>query len=448
MSNAKILLGITDSYDPEVRAMLMAKYSRSYASIETRLPNTKESIQAHKEALNKYYVGYGHKSVSQLGMTDIYIEGVSMLAEKAIQNTPLYNGQSSSTRYIDFTNQPMVHFDNPEVKGWQERFRAFYVKALPLVIEKIKLEFPFASNEGNYHHKEDIGVQEAKKRTTWENTIKARAFDICRGILPAGCTTNVAFTGTFDTINDHFGEMLFHPSPEMGAIALEVLQALEAKYHYAAIPIEKLRERFKYVGNTPEYFYNVDEPFNMLMVESFTYKQLELDRAKWEKYPSVVSSDYRIRYSDIIDFGSYRDIHRHRNGVITMPLLMPTYGFNSFYMTNLPTHLQDELGGILKEYEEWANGDSSLSICPVINQYCTPMGYNVPFSYTCDLNQMLYMLELRSGKTVHQTLRKVMQTWAKLAKENVYLKQVQSHVDFDEDNFTLRRGEQVFRQEE
>jgi hypothetical protein len=59
----KILAGLTDQFDPEVRAMLAAKYSRDVGSIEDRLPDSDEGAQKHKESLGKFYVGYGHKSV-------------------------------------------------------------------------------------------------------------------------------------------------------------------------------------------------------------------------------------------------------------------------------------------------------------------------------------------------------------------------------------------------
>lgn len=56
-----IQVGITDHLDPEVEAMLMAMYSRSYTPISTRIPSSSESIKEHKEKLGKFYIGYGHK---------------------------------------------------------------------------------------------------------------------------------------------------------------------------------------------------------------------------------------------------------------------------------------------------------------------------------------------------------------------------------------------------
>lgn len=438
-----IHVGITDHYDPEVRAMLMSMYSRDYGPIANRLPDTEESVHQHKEKLGKFYVGYNHKSIGQCAVTDIYFESVSQLAAKAIENHPLFNGSEASTRYINFSTQPMIHFDIPEIIDWQERFRAFYIKALPLVVEKVKSEFPFELNSGS--NADRSPKEHAKKVETWNNTCKARAFDICRGILPAGVTTNVGFSGTFDTLNDHFGEMLYHPSPEMKDIANETLTGLAGKYSYAAIPLEKQLARNQYL--TEEHFYtemDLQENFSGLRVMAEEHTEpFDFDRNKFEKLPRYISEQYRLKYLDFIDFGSYRDLHRHRNGYITMPLLMPDLGFNIFYYDNLTDALKIELGDLLAEFENWYYYITELD--DVVAQYAVPMGYNVPFEYTCDINQTLYILELRSGKTVHQTLREVCHRWAKSFQEEFPC--IAIHVDFDEENFTLKRGQQTFATE-
>lgn len=449
-----IQVGITDHLDPEVNAMLMAMYSRSYVPIATRIPNTDESTLEHKEKLGKFYIGYNHKSVGQLGGTTVWLEGISQLAAKAVENHPLFNGQESSTRYINFADQPMVA-PNVEIWQWQEKFRAFYIKTLPLVVEKIKLEFPFEDNQGNYHHKEDAAVQEARKRTTWENTVKARAFDICRGLLPAGCTTNVAFSGTFDTINDHFGEMLKHPCEEMRVIAEETITGLTNKYSYAAFTVEQALDRNKFV--TDEFFYQTAfsdipvnpslkvEPVPSLPQNFMTQIRGELkDRKKFDKFPKYYSDKIRITMSGELDFGSYRDLHRHRNGCLNMEVLGVSRGFHSFYSNNLPKESQAELRDLLTEYEEWFLINDDISA--VNKQYSTPMGYKVAINYTCDLNQALYIMELRSGKTVHQTLRKLVHQWVRTLAIVIGPEQVQQgvHADMDEDNFTLRRGQQTF----
>ena len=435
----KISVGVADHLPSDVQAMLIAMYSRSYAPISSRLPHEDDNLDNYRNNLSKYYKNYGHKSVSQLGSTTIWLEGVSQLAAKAIENHPLFNGQESSTRYIDYSNQPMVSASE-EITKWQETFRAFYIKAVPLVTEKVKAEFPYEAQP------------EGTSLTTWENTIKARTFDICRGLLPAGCTTNVAFTGTFDTINDHFGEMLYHPCREMRDIAEQVLTGFKEKYPHAAIDIEVLRARNSYV--TDDFFYqsiSLDTGDNTVkFINDGTdvldiYQPNSVKRQKFSKFSRPLANSYRMNLLGLIDFGSYRDIHRHRNGYIYMEALDVTNGFHEFYVNNLPAELQLELASLLTEYKsyrfnKWINSGSVASGYYEL-QYSTPMGYKVAVNYNCDINQALYLLELRSGKTVHQTLRHLVQDWVPLIQQHYG---VEIHADMDKENFSLKRGTQTF----
>lgn len=422
----KVFVGLTDGFEPEVRAMLGAKYSRDVGSIVGRLPASDESIDKHKESMEKFYVGYGHKSVGQLASTDIYIEGVSQLAAKAIENHPLFNGQESSTRYIDFTNQPMVS-PTPEIAEWQETWRAFYLKALNVVQNNLMLEFPFESQP------------EGTKDSVWNNTIRARAFDMCRGFLPAGVTTNVVMTASFDVINDHFGEMLLHPSSEMKDLAHTVIESMSLKYPYATFPLEKLLKSNEH--KTIHYFYQDGNP------ETHAYmlgqlQKMDVHGDNYRSLPRFESRKTRIEMNGSIDFGSYRDLHRHRNGYINMPVLTTFLGFHDFYVQNLPTYLKAELAQLLVTFENWYKANPSK----IEKQYAVPMGYKVALTYNCDVQQAHYLLRLRSGKTVHQTLRHLCQQWASQLNESLSrFPEAEFVYDDSEDNFTLRRGTQTFQ---
>ena len=127
--------------DSEAEAMLQALHSRSTWGFERHL-----EVLAEKGAdnfMSKFYVGYGHKSIGDCGSITLFIEGVSMLGAKAIQDTKLYNGQEASTRYIDFSQQPIL---NPLwiEKGTklQEKQRAFYLSLLDPLEEYIKQQYP------------------------------------------------------------------------------------------------------------------------------------------------------------------------------------------------------------------------------------------------------------------------------------------------------------------
>jgi len=444
-----IHVGITDHFAPDVQAMLLAMYSRSYASILTRLPATPEEEQSLRSRLQKFYVNYGHKSVGQLGTTTIWLEGVSQLAAKAIEDHPLYNGQESSTRYIDFSNQPFV---SPKMK-WelddmipaiQEEFRQIYIDALPLVSERLVREYPLNIPPETPGDKVDALM------TTWSNTIKARAFDICRGLLPAGCTTNVAFQGTFDTINDHFGAMLHHPAQEMRDIAERVLVGLKDFYPDATPGVEVLRERFAYMKGSGLFFYPP------MMKRAILENRQSLDeryvenwvgqRKKHELLPRIANINSRWSIGGLIDFGAFRDLHRHRNGVCLMPTLTAEHGMHPWYTKELPESINERVAKAIRSIEQ-TNSDycSGTNYTTRVNlQYAIPMGCRVPVEYECDFGQLAYLIELRTGKTVHQTLRHYMHDVYKRLQEIKPRFGEAVYPDLDEDNFTLKRGTQTF----
>ena len=97
---------VYDEFNPEDTAMMQALYSRSAASVVEHVEKVKQSGSG--KFMEKFYVGYGHASIADCGSTTIFIEGVSMLVAKAIEDWPLYSGQETSSRYIDMSQQAIV----------------------------------------------------------------------------------------------------------------------------------------------------------------------------------------------------------------------------------------------------------------------------------------------------------------------------------------------------
>ncbi len=97
---------IRDDLPPESEAMVQALYSRSPASVVEHLRKVEEV--GADQFMGTYYVGYGHRSIGDCGTTTLFIEEVTMLDAKAIQDWPLYRGQEASTRYMDFS-KAVIH---------------------------------------------------------------------------------------------------------------------------------------------------------------------------------------------------------------------------------------------------------------------------------------------------------------------------------------------------
>lgn len=461
MTKPTILVGIIDHFDPDVQAMIIAKYSRSYGTVIDWLPKTPEEEDSLRARLKQNYVDYGHKSVGQLGDTTIFFEGVSQLVAKAIEDHQLYNGQESSTRYIDFSTQyfyaPKTH-DNlgGAIIDLQEELRGLYVDATVLVVDRLKHEFTFdvalkAAQEAHDAKGTTMSGEDVEKlRSKWTNTIKARTFDICRGILPAGAVTNVALSATFDTINDHLGALLHHPLKEVQEVAWDALAGLVEKYPDSTPGPYKLKERFSYMKDSPVYFYPPVGPNHQLehvLDNGALWQHGWFDnRKKWDMLPKNVSIQQRFRLGGKLDFGAFRDLHRHRNGDCLMPLLTTELGIHPWYLVELGKELGQRLVAIVNKIAALEKNFNPIEYNAqrILLQYAVPMGCRVPIHYDCGLNQLMYLLELRSGKTVHQTLRHYMHDAYRVLEERRPVIAKGIFPDMDEDNFTLKRGEQTF----
>ena len=214
-SGAKVIVLNTGSIiDQEAVAMLQAMHSRSIGGFmeNLRVLITKGS----SKFMSSFYVGYGHKSIGDCGTTTLFIEGVSMLTAKAIQDWLLYTGQESSTRYIDFKTQKFI---NPEGTSFGhellEKFRSFYVHSMPLVIADLKRRFPKNDSDND---------------AIYTKAINARAFDILRGFLPAGASTDLAWTSSFRQITDHLMLLRHHPLKEVREVAQAIDEACQEAF--------------------------------------------------------------------------------------------------------------------------------------------------------------------------------------------------------------------------
>jgi len=179
--------------------MMQALYSRSQASVVEHVKKVKESGSG--KFMERFYVGYGHASIADCGSTTIFIEGVSMLAAKAIEDWPLFSGQESSSRYIDFSKQKIVDpIGTKYSKKILDKWLSIYLASQPIVREHLKNKYP----------KKD-GDDEA----VYEKAINARSFDITRCFLPAGVTTQLSWHTNLRQAHDKLAFLRHHPLLEV-----------------------------------------------------------------------------------------------------------------------------------------------------------------------------------------------------------------------------------------
>jgi len=428
---------IHDEFEPEAIAMMQALYSRSAESVSKHAEKVKTS--GSKKFMESYYVGYGHASIGDCGVTTMFIEGVSILAAKALQDNPLYSGQETSTRYIDFSSQEIFDpVSTKESKKIQNNWISFYTKNIIQISNHLKECFPLQNNES-----ENI----------WEKAIKARAFDILRGFLPSGATTQLSWTTNLRQAHEKLSLLKHHPLSEVRKIAKSSLDALKEKYpssfsHKSNPAVEGYYEKLCFDFNYSNYKNEQWDNDTFISTCNIDNQLLELEaldvistRPKWATLPKFLERYGQYTCKFLLDYGSFRDLQRHRNGLCRIPLLSNKHGFNNWYLEQLPNEIKQEARSLLKEQfiaidklkKRHSLDDSEL-------QYYFPMGCNVNCELVYSLPQMVYVAELRSNSTVHPTLRKIAHKINSILSSNH--PQLKIYCDENIDSWDIKRGKQ------
>ncbi|RWX45986.1 Thymidylate synthase complementing protein [Candidatus Electrothrix aarhusensis] len=430
----KVKIFINDEFGPESSAMMQALYSRSSASVEKHIEQVRKAGSSN--FMKSYYVGYGHASIGDCGTTTLFLEGVSILAAKAIQDNPLYSGQETSTRYIDFSSQPLIDPVSTEesqdiLKDWIK----FYTTSTEVVRSYLKDRFP---------------LEPGQQPNIWKKAINARGFDILRGFLPAGATTQLSWSTNLRQAYDKLCLLKLHPLNEVRLIAEAALKKLSTKYpssfsHTQKDETEKYYNRFSkkihYSSYTPslseeDFLYRTD--IDNKLLEDKEHEVIGL-RPKGALLPRYISKYGRYNCTFLLDYGSYRDLQRHRNGLCRLPVLTINYGFNQWYLNQLPAELRNQANILIKkQFHRIKELTKRHSLSSAETQYYIPMGSNIVCELVYDLPEMVYVVELRSSSTVHPTLRRIAHNMYNTLKNNHPA--LKLHADLSRDKFEVKRG--------
>jgi thymidylate synthase ThyX len=424
----KIKIVIIDDMKPEANAMLQALYSRDPRSVDEHLKKVAES--GPEKFMASFYVGYGHKSIGDCGTTTIFIEQVSMLTAKAVQDWPLYNGQEASTRYLNMSAQEVLNpLGSNEGKLIQDVWMETYVKVLGVLVPFLKEQFPRAEDQNE---------------KVYDKAIYAKAFDIARGLLPAGVTTLLSWHTNLRQAYDHLQQLRHHPLEEIRLVAEEILASLKGRYSssfsYKEYPdqeayIDLVQKELAYYNREKADTFEWSSTLDVGGLKK--YKEFLAKRPTKTELPQQFRKFGNIRFSFPLDFGSFRDIQRHRSGVMMMPLLTIDHGFFPWYLEQLPESISDMVKKTITEQEKRI---AALQCSPEIRQYYIAMGYTIACELTASLPAAVYVAELRSGQTVHPTLRQVAQKMGEAIAEAV--PGIALYCDMSPDQWNIKRGTQ------
>jgi thymidylate synthase ThyX len=446
----------------EVVAVLFAYYSRSHDSLRRNLlklitegdlallgdhtaATTKQSDLAYarekaRQFHEKWVVGYGHASVAEHAVAHLAIEDVSIVASKVIEDMRLASYTEKSTRYVEFDRER--YYRLPELAGtaagtqYHETVRFLmttYTTLLPQVMAAIKAAWPRkpTQTERGYH-----------------TACRAKALDLLRYLLPAGALTNLGITINGRALEHLLTKMLSHPLLEVQQLGAqlkeEALQLMPTLLKYAQYnaymadtegamrtlagellghegPAEMPSVSLVHAPEEAEtqlvaamlYSYSQHAwPQVLARARSLSWAQKEqvmaayLQRRGPHDQPLRALEHLTYTFEILVDYGAYRDIHRHRMATQTRQLPSPALGYS------MPAELAQY--GLRPDFEicmaRAAEAYAQIAAAqPHAAQYVLPLAYRCRVLITWNLREMYHFVQLRSAPQGHASYRHIAQ---------------------------------------
>ena len=173
-----------------------------------------------RKLYERIFLGYGDDSVAQLGGVHVACEWVSNVMTKVLQRGRLAAYLEQSTRYIAY-DQPMPgggyrYWRHPELGPEHDEAMDFlfdtYAESLPRVMAWAEERFPRSEGEPEAAH---------------QRSLKAKALDLLRGLLPAGSLSHMGIYATGQAYEQLLLRLHSSPLPEARETGRMILGELQ-----------------------------------------------------------------------------------------------------------------------------------------------------------------------------------------------------------------------------
>lgn len=202
--------------EPEVLAYAMAKYSRSAMTLRESLAEI--STQRAEQFLDTFYFQYGHRSIADLAHVPMAVERLSLLAAIALVDETRWDGQERSTRYQNFRRSGWF---TPELAPVHRADYDTAVNALFTAYEQLGEGMVKALEAG-------ISRPETMKPEAYTRTLRARAFDAARYLLPLATNTSLGQIVNARTLETQISRLLSSPFAEIRSLGTKLREAAKS----------------------------------------------------------------------------------------------------------------------------------------------------------------------------------------------------------------------------
>ena len=469
-----------------IKGALFARYSR-YAGTVRRLyleefaadvpeggrPFEGEEGERAAGLYERVFSGYGDDSIAQVGGAHVACEWVSNILTKVLQRGRLAAYLEQSTRYIPY-DAPLpdsaggghrFYRDDelgPEYAATMEELFAIYSSSLAQVREWAAERWP-------------RGDQPEK---AWERSIKAKALDLLRGLLPASTLSHVGIYASGQAYEQLLLRMMASPLPETRGFATMILEELKKVMPSFVARVERpdrggewisyLERRRdaaeRWVGrlgldrregsDAPSVeLIDVDGSEDELIAASLFEVSGLSERAILDKVRALPPDEQaeviadlvgkrpnrrhrpgrgweavRYRFEIVSDYGGFRDLQRHRMLTCQWQRLRPDLG------AGVPDEVREAgAGGEYERALEISRAEYerlAAAGMPDAAPYALCLGYRIRYLLDLNAREAMHLIELRSGREGHPTYRAVAQAMhERIASVHPAIAAAMTHVD-------------------
>ncbi len=448
-----------------VKGALFARYSR-YSGTVRRLyleefaadapsagrPFDDEEGARAAQLYERVFVGYGDDSIAQVGGAHVACEWVSNILTKLLQRGRLAAYLEQSTRYIPY-DKPL-----PGDGGYRFYRDAELGPRFGLAMDELFGIYSRSLTEVETWAAERWPRGEGEPEGAWQRSIRAKALDLLRGLLPAATLSHVGIYASGQAYEQLIMRLMASPLPEArdyGGMILAELQRVMPSFVSRVDRPERGGEWVSYFERRREQtegwvsrlgldrrdagedapsveLIHVDGTEEALLAsclfEASSTPETEilaridvLDRAERAALLGALAGEranrrhrpgrgfeaLRYRFEIVSDYGAFRDLQRHRMLTCQWQRLGPDLG------AGVPDEVREAgVGGEFERALEVSRGEYERLLDSGLSEqapYALSLAYRI--RYTLDLNarEAMHLIELRSGREGHPTYRAVAQ---------------------------------------
>ncbi len=458
-----------------VKGALFARYSRSPKSLRRLFldeflkdagqagarPAGEPGAARAEQLYERVFFEYGDDSVAQLGGVHLACEGASNLLTKVLEWGRLMAYLEQSTRYVPYDDRPGGRYRYHVPAELTGALRERYVATLDRAFETYRTWLPKLRDFYTARFPCPPGESESAYRTS----IRAKALDTLRGLLPAATVSNVGIYATGQAYEQLLLRMRAHPLAEVQAygdlMLVELRKVIPAFLRRVDLP-DRGGAWSAYLARTREATQAVaerllahapDEPRDEVtltdwdpegevkVVAAALYAASRLPDDTLLQVARAMAPDERLavleayvgkrgnrrhrpgrafertayRFDVLGDYGAFRDLQRHRLLTLEWQPLSPRHGY-------LMPEAVVEAGA----REDWVRVmDDAAGLhdavvardLPGAAAYAVSMAYRVRFYMEMNAREAMHVIELRTAPQGHPSYRRVCQAMHRLIAE-------------------------------